>query len=144
MIAFDTNLLVYAHRGDSPFHERAAAVVRTAAVGRLPWVLPWPCIHEFLSIVTNPKIFKTPTPVDHALAQVEAWLNSPSVVTLSEEPGGYWELLARLIKAGRIQGAKVHDARVAALALFHGVDELLTADRDFSRFPELATRNPLT
>ena len=143
MIAFDTNLLVYAHRAESPFHERAARVVRDAATGSAPWALPWPCLHEFLGIVTNPKIFKTPTPVDHAVAQVEAWLASPSLVTLSEEREGYWEVLARLLKAGRVQGAKVHDARVAALALFHGVDELLTADRDFSRFPNLVTRNPL-
>jgi predicted nucleic acid-binding protein len=40
-------------------------------------------------------------------------------------------------------GAQVHDARIAALCLHHGVTELWTADRDFGRFPELRTRNPL-
>lgn len=143
MNAIDTNVLVYAHRAESPFHERAAATVREAAMGRAPWALPWPCVHEFLGIVTNPRIFKTPTPVDQALAQVDAWMSSPSLQLLSEEQEGYWPVLARLVKAGRIQGAKVHDARVAALALLHGVEVLLTADRDFSRFPELVTRNPL-
>jgi len=141
--AFDTNLLVYAHRAESPFHARAKALVVEAAQGTEAWALPWPCLHEFLSIVTNPRIFKTPTPLDVALAQVDAWLSSPTLVTLGEEREGYWEVLAHLARKGRIQGAKVHDARVAALALFHGVDELLTADRDFSRFPDLPTRNPL-
>jgi hypothetical protein len=141
--AFDTNLLVYAHRGESPFHPQARSLLSAAAEGAESWALPWPCIHEFLGIVTNPRIFKTPTPLDDALAQVDAWLSSPTVVTLSEDEAGYWEVLARLVRKGRIQGARVHDARVAALAIFHGVDELLTADRDFSRFPELPTRNPL-
>lgn len=142
MIAFDTNLLVYAHRADSPFHPAAARLVREAAEGTGPWALPWPCLHEFLGIVTNPKIFKTPTPVAAALNQVRLWLASPVAVTLAETEG-YWPVLERLVARGKIQGAKIHDARVAALALFHGVDELLSADRDFSRFPELKTRNPL-
>jgi len=141
--AFDTNLLVYAHRSDSPFHDRARSLLAEAAEGADAWALPWPCIHEFLAIVTNPRIFKTPTPPDEALAQVEAWLSSPTVVTLAEEPEGYWAVLARLVRKGRIQGPMVHDARVAALAILHEVDELLTADRDFGRFPELPARNPL-
>jgi len=141
--AFDTNLLVYAHRSDSPFHDRARALLTEAAEGTDAWALPWPCIHEFLAIVTNPRIFKTPTPPNEALAQVEAWLSSPAVVTLGEEPEDYWAALARLVRKGRIQGPMVHDARVAALAILHEVDELLTADRDFGRFPELPARNPL-
>lgn len=40
-------------------------------------------------------------------------------------------------------GAMVHDGRIAALCLHHGVSELWTADRDFSRFATLAVRNPL-
>jgi uncharacterized protein len=142
-MAFDTNVLVYAHRAESPFHRRAAELVREASEGRAAWAIPWPCVHEFLGIVTNPKIFKTPTPLDAAVAQVEAWMSSPTLVLLAEEPVGYWPLLVRLLRAGRIQGARVHDARVAALAELHGVDDLLTADRDFSRFPDLVTRNPL-
>ncbi|MDX2010256.1 MAG: TA system VapC family ribonuclease toxin [Myxococcaceae bacterium] len=143
MRAFDTNLLVYAHRSESPFHQRAASALRAAAEGRAAWAIPWPCVHEFIGIVTNPKIVKTPTPLEAAIAQVDAWLSSPTLVMLSEEREGYWPLLTQLLRAGRIQGARVHDARVAALARLHGVDELLTADRDFSRFSGLNVRNPL-
>ena len=42
-----------------------------------------------------------------------------------------------------VQGAIVHDARVAALCRYHGVRVLWSADRDFSRFPGLAVINPL-
>jgi len=127
MKAFDTNLLVYAHRRDSPFHDRASGLVAAAAEGPSPWALRWPCLHEFLAVVT---------------AQVEAWLASPTVVALGEADG-YWQVLAGLVGPGRVQGPKVHDARIAALVRFHALDELWCADRDFSRFPGLSVRNPL-
>jgi toxin-antitoxin system PIN domain toxin len=143
LIAVDTNLLVYAHRTDSEWHEQAAARVRELAEARSSWALPWPCIHEFLAIATHPRIWDPPTPTEAALDQVEAWLESPSVVLLAEGPEHWNELLGQ-IEAGRIAGPRVHDARIAALCLAHGVRELWTADRDFSRFPSLATSNPLT
>jgi toxin-antitoxin system PIN domain toxin len=143
MIAFDTNLLVYAHRRDAPFHREAAAELRTAAEGAEPWAIPWPCVHEFLAIVTNPKIFRTATPLDQALDQVSEWMASPRLVLLGEERAGYWPILCRLAQVGRIRGAMIHDARVAALAILHGAEALWTSDRDFGRFGELRVRNPL-
>ena len=142
MIAVDTNLLVYAHRADSEWHDRAAACIRELAEGRAPWAIPWPCIHEFLAISTHPSIWDPPTPPEAALDQVDAWIESPSLVLLAEGPE-HWSELRAQIEAGRIAGARVHDARIAALCLGHGVRELWTADRDFSRFPRLATSNPL-
>jgi hypothetical protein len=142
LIALDTNLLVYAHRSDSAWHERARDAIRGLAEGSSAWAIPWPCVHEFLAIVTHPRVFTPPTPLDRALDQVSAWLESPTVVLLGEaEP--HWDTLRDLLAAGRITGPKVHDARVAAICLSHGVRELWTADRDFGRFPALAARNPL-
>ena len=142
MIAVDTNLLVYAHRRDHPFHSRAAEVVRSAADGPETWSIPWPCVHEFLAIVTHPRIFDPPSPLDAALDQVEAWLETVTLVLLAETPE-HWRHLRLLVTSGQVTGARVHDARIAALCLAHGVTELLSADRDFGRFPELRTRNPL-
>ena len=142
MIAFDTNILVYAHRSDAPFHERAEELVRAAAEDVEPWALLWPCLHEFVAVVTHPRIFKNPTPLGNALEQVEEWLKSPTVVVLGEADG-YWAALSHLARSGRIQGPKIHDARIAALATFHDVDELWSADRDFNRFSVLKVRNPL-
>ena len=71
MIAVDTNILVYAHRKDSAFHDRARACIASYAQGQDAWAIPWPCVHEFLSIVTHPRIFKNPTPLPDALSQVE-------------------------------------------------------------------------
>ena len=63
MIAVDTNLLVYAHRQDSSWNERANQIVRELAEGREAWAIPWPCLHEYLAIVTHPRIFDPPTPL---------------------------------------------------------------------------------
>ncbi|MHC4920191.1 MAG: PIN domain-containing protein, partial [Planctomycetota bacterium] len=92
MIAVDTNLLVYAHRRDSAWHEPARNCVKAAAEGRAPWAIPWRCLHEFLAIVTHPKIYRPPTPLAKALEQVRAWLESPSLVVMSET-ATYWESL---------------------------------------------------
>jgi uncharacterized protein len=142
VIALDTNLLVYAHRRDSPWHEHAALCLRTIAEGKAPWALPWPCVDEFLAIVTHARIFSPPSPLPRALEQVAAWLESPVLVTLTEGEG-YWSVLARLVRQSRVTGPRIHDARIAALCIHHGVRELWSADRDFSRFPDLRTRNPL-
>lgn len=142
MIAVDTNILVYAHRRDSVFHEPAAGCVRRLAESPSPWAIPWPCLHEFVAVVTSPRVFKVPTPWSGARSQVEAWLGSPSLRLLAEEEG-YWTTLADLIGSSRVIGPKVHDARIAALAVHHGASELYSADRDFSRFGALVVRNPL-
>lgn len=142
MIAVDTNILVYAHREDSPFHARALAAIESLANGRTAWAIPWPCLHEFFSIATHPRIYAPPTPTALALDQIEAWLESPTLVLLGESER-HWPELRLLIETGRLAGPQVHDARIAALCLEHGVGTLWSADRDFSRFPRLKTVNPL-
>jgi uncharacterized protein len=142
MIALDTNILVYALRKEPPFHGSGFAVLKGIAESEEPWAIPWPCVHEFLATVTNPKAFKEPTPTSVALDQIADLARSGTLVFLGEEPG-YWEVLDRLARERKIHGGKFHDARIAALCILHQVDELLTADRDFSRFPELRCRNPL-
>jgi toxin-antitoxin system PIN domain toxin len=142
VIAVDTNILVYAHREDSPWHDPAYARVADLAEGRTSWALLWPCIHEFLAIVTHPRIYNPATPLSVALDQVDAWLESPSLRLLAEG-ATYWTQLRRMVDQGRALGPRVHDARIAALCHFHGVDQLWSADRDFGRFPGLVVHNPL-
>ncbi len=66
----------------------------------------------------------------------------PGVVPLAESTD-HVQILSRLVLRAGVVGPKAHDARIAAICLGHGVDELWSADRDFSYFPELTTRNPL-
>jgi toxin-antitoxin system PIN domain toxin len=142
LIAVDTNILVYAHRADSPWHRSAAACVKALAEARSTWGIPWPCLHEFLAIATHPRIYAPASSQLQAVDQVEAWLESPSLSVLGESDD-HWSALRSLALAGKIAGPAIHDARIAAICLGHGIRELLTADRDFSRFPSLVARNPL-
>ena len=142
MIAIDTNLLVYALREDSPFHASAVAVLTDLASSGKRWAIPWPCVHEFISISTHPRIYRPPTPLQTACEAAGVWLDSPYCECLAEGPG-YWEVLTALARKAKLAGPMIHDARIAALCLHHGVAELSTSDRDFSRFPTIPTRNPL-
>jgi toxin-antitoxin system PIN domain toxin len=142
LIAVDTNILIYAHRVDSQWHREAQSSVRGLAEGASQWAIPWPCLHEFLAIVTHPRIYRPPTPISQAVGQIEAWLESPRVVLLTETTD-HWAFLKSLAVQAKLSGGQMHDARIAALCLQHGVAELWTADRDFSRFAALKTRNPL-
>jgi len=101
VIAVDTNVLVYAHRRDSEFHLAAAAKVRELAEGRAPWALPWPCLHEFFSIVTHPRIYDPPSRVDQALGQIDAWLETASAVLLAEGET-YWPRLRDLLSVSHL------------------------------------------
>ncbi|MBI4366999.1 MAG: PIN domain-containing protein [Deltaproteobacteria bacterium] len=142
MIAIDTNLLVYAHREDSAFHTAADRILTELAEGGEHWAIPWPCLHEFVAIVTHPRIYAPPTPLTDAVQQVDCWLESPHVHLLGELPD-YWERFRKLATQGNIEGPLVHDARVAAICLQHNVTVLWSADRDFSRFHPLKIKNPL-
>lgn len=142
MIAIDTNLLVYAFREDSPFHQVTLENLTPVIEGSAAWALPWPCVHEFIGVVTNTKVYKPASPLPGALAFLESLFESPQLHLLSESPG-YFEKLGELATAAKLSGPRIHDARIAALCMHHGVRELWSADRDFSSFPQLTVRNPL-
>lgn len=142
MIALDTNLLVYAHREDSPFHEPALAVLQDLIGTGQRFAVPWPCAHEFVSIVTHARIYKNPTPLATALDFVQV-LQELEHCSFLAEGDGHWPVLRALAEPARVQGGAIHDARIAALCLQHGVRELWSADRDFTRYPRLKLRNPL-
>lgn len=144
MIAVDTNVLVYAHRREAAEHTVAFALVHSMAEGSEPWAIPWPCVYEFFSVVTNVRIWKdaASTP-EQAWIQLEGWLNAPGLRLLAE-PTDFTSILAAFLRRGRVRGPVVHDARVAAICVAHGIEKLLTRDRDFALFPELEIENPFS
>ena len=143
MIGIDTNVLVYARRQEAPFHDEARRLLRELAEGDSPWALPWPCVYEFLRVVTHPRVFQPPTDLDAALEDLMSLLESPSLGLLGEGPG-HPAHLRRAVASGRAAGNLVHDAHIAALLVEHGVSEFWTADRDFGRFPGLVVRDPFS
>lgn len=135
----DTNILVYAHREEFSQHRAARAALKKLAEGPSAWALPVFVLGEFLRVVTHSRILDPPSSEGAAIEAVEALLGSPSARVLS--PGArFWTVLRDLVTEAGARGNLVADAQIAAVCLEHGVREILTEDRDFRRFPGIATR----
>jgi toxin-antitoxin system PIN domain toxin len=141
VIGVDTNILVYARRREMPNHAAARGLLEKLATGTAPWALPWPCLYEYIKVITNPRLFRQPDTLADALSDVESLAASPSVVLLGHGPA-HIKHLRRAAEDGLPIGGQIHDAHIVALALEHGVTELLSSDRDFRRFRLLAVRDP--
>jgi hypothetical protein len=142
MIAVDTNLLVYAHRSEMKLHQSAANAIEKLIGAQASWAIPWSCLHEFIAVVTNSRIFKTPTPIKLAFESIHSWQQGNNLYFIGEGEH-YLSALEAACKSPTLSGSKIHDARIAAICIHHGIKELWTCDRDFSIFPGLKTRNPL-
>lgn len=141
MIALDVNVLVYGHRVEMPDHERYAELITDMATGEAAFGCSELALNGFVRVVTNPKVFKTPTSVDGAARFCEALLARPNCVRLRPGPR-HFEIFLDLCRKTGAQGKLVADAYHAALAIENGC-EWVTTDSDFSRFPGLRSRHPL-
>ncbi len=142
MIAADTNILVYAHRKDSPFHQLAWEVLSRLATGTSTWLLPFHCLIEFQHVVTHPKIYQPASSIEIALAFIDTTTASPSVI-VGYDASGTLTNFRTIVSNARVVGPQVHDARIAAVCLDYGVREIWSADRGLERFPQLKVVNPL-
>ena len=141
MIALDTNILIYASRPESPFHCQAVKLIGHLAEQADLWAIPWPCVYEYLRVITHPRIFDPPSDPEEAIESLEQLRESPSLTFIGDGPGHFRKLLATM-RASGASGNLVHDAHIATLCLEHGVSEFYTMDRDFSRFPGLKVKHP--
>ena len=141
MIAVDSNILVYAHRGETELHRAAAAELVALAEGAEPWGLPVFCIAEFLRVVTHRRVFNPPSTVSQAVDFVEDLVASPVCRVVRPGPG-FLRLLAVTARRADARGNLMFDAQIAALCREHGIATVLTNDRDFLRFEHLQVRHP--
>jgi toxin-antitoxin system PIN domain toxin len=138
----DVNVLVYAHRLDAVRHQDYADWLLGLLAGQEPYGMSDLVLSGFLRTVTHPKVFRQPTPMEAALAFTEALRTQPNCVPA--EPGQrHWDIFTRLCRTAGVKGNLVPDAYLAALAIESG-SEWVTTDRDFSRFPGLRWRHPLS
>jgi toxin-antitoxin system PIN domain toxin len=143
VIAVDTNFLVYARRSEAIHHAEAKRLLAELSEGLRPWAIPWPCVYEFVRVVTHTRLFKPPTQLVMALEDLDQLFDSPAITLLGEGPG-HRAHLRNMVTAGRATGNIAHDAHIAALLREHAVSEFWTTDKDFHRFPGIAVRNPFT
>ncbi len=142
MILVDTNILLYAEDQLSPHHTAALAWWDAQLSGSMPVCLCWTVMNAFIRIGTNPRVFEQPLSLEQALSRVQSWLDQPCV-RLVHPTERHWTVFQKMLVEGQATANLVTDAHLAALAMEHGC-ELISTDSDFSRFPGIRWRNPLT
>jgi len=143
VIAVDTNILVHAHRRDASLHDRARPLLVQLAEAPTPWAICYHSLVEFHAVVTRRGLWGRPSTPAAAMDQIAAWRESPSLRILHDTEACL-ELLHDAAVSQSVTGALIHDARIAVCCQVNGIAELWTIDRDFSRFPGLRCRNPLS
>ena len=141
MQAVDTNILIHAEVEAGKRHDAALKILQGLAEGALPWAIPWPCIYDFLRVATHPRVFNPPVPLKIALEDLRKMLASPSLFLLAET-ARHARVLDQVLSQAGATGNLIHDAHIVALCLEHGVSEIITGDRDFTRFAGLKIINP--
>jgi hypothetical protein len=140
MRCVDVNVLVYAHRPESPDHERYWAWLDAARRADEPLGVATLALSGFLRIVTHPRVFRDPTPLPQALAFVDVVRAAPNHLDML--PGSrHWKLFADLCRTTGVRGNVVPDAYLAAMAIERDA-VMITADRGFARFDGLRWRHP--
>ena len=128
----DVNVLVYAHREETPNHARYAEWLTVLATGPEPFALSEVVLQGFLRIVTNSRIFDPPSSPSDAFRFLDALLELPGCILIRPGPG-HWQIFRQLCENGNLRGKIVADAAHAAVAIESGC-EWVTADTDFARF----------
>lgn len=141
MILVDVNVLVYAHREDTPDHAAYRGWLREAVGSEASYGMSDIVLNGFLRVVTHPRVFRVPSPMKVALAFARALRERSNCVLVA--PGArHWGVFTTLCDTTGVKGNLVADAYLAALAIESG-SEWITTDRDYSRFPGLRWRHPL-
>lgn len=137
----DVNVLVYAHREDSPRHEEYRKWLEGVLKSPSAFGVCEQVLSGFLRVVTHPRVFTRPSPLSIALEFADLLRGHARAVVLKPGPS-HWGIFAELCRASDARGNIVADAYLAALAIEHGC-EWITTDRDYARFRGLAWRHPL-
>ncbi len=131
----DNNVLVNAIRTEASHHKSAKTWLEDALNSGVPLCL-FPTVEAgFLRLVTNGKIFSSPTPFEVAWSFLEMLCAAPNVDTViwTSAARNRWAELCRKLS---LSGNDCNDAMLAAVALEKGY-RLVTFDRGFKRFPYL-------
>jgi hypothetical protein len=141
LIAVDTNILVYSIRREMDFYKPALRLLTQLSESTKPWAIPWPCVYEFLRVVTHPRLFDPPSSQRDAIRTLEELSASPSLAFIGAGVSHLGSLRSIAEQSGA-RGNLFFDVQIAAICREHGITEILTMDRDFSRFSGIKVRRP--
>lgn len=143
MVLVDTNILLHAVNADSPECTRAGIALEALVNGREQWALSWGILYEFMRVATHPRVFAHPMHIEKAHAYMAEWIAVENCTLIAESDYHHQVLHDSLSEVARLAGNILHDFHHAVLMREHGIEEILTLDRDFRAFPWVVIR-PLT
>ena len=139
----DTNILLHAANGSSPFHDPARRFLEQHRRLQTAWCTTWPILYEFLRVATHFRVFPTPLKPKQALTFVGALIAADETAILWPTERHFRVLESVVAEIGHPTGNLFHDIHTATLMREHGVREIVTADNDFLQFRFLMVSNPL-
>jgi predicted nucleic acid-binding protein len=137
----DTNILLRWVQPRSAQHEQAVAAVEALRRdGHTVSIAPQ-CIIEFWSVASRPLTANgldiAPQRLEDEVARIE------SIFPLLPDGSAIYAQWRHLVSSLGVVGPQVHDARLVALMLVHGVTHVLTFDTDhFRRYPGITVVHP--
>lgn len=141
MFVLDTNVIVYAVDGGSPFHAACRATLDRLRLEAAPGYVTWSIVYEFVRVVTHAKRTRRLSAAQ-AWDTVEALLASPGLDVLAETDRHAAVAREVVREVPDIAGNFVHDAHIATLMREHGIRRIYTRDTGFHRFPFLEPVDP--
>ena len=140
MVLADVNVLVAAYRDDAPHHDSCRPWLEAVLRGNQAFAVSDLVLSGFLRVVTHPRVFALPSPMDQAFHFANVIRSQPHSVPVC--PGDrHWEIFSELCRDADARGNLIPDAYLAALAIESGC-EWVTLDRDFARFEGLRWHRP--
>ena len=141
MFLMDVNVLVYAHREDTPDHLIYREWLESLINGNAAYAYSELVLSGFLRVVTHPKVFEMPSALSSAILFANQIMDAPHAVCLA--PGiMHWKIFLECMEQIDAKGNDIPDAYHAALAMEWNC-VWVTTDKGFKRFKGLKVRHPL-
>jgi predicted nucleic acid-binding protein len=140
VIAFDTNLLVYAFMSKTEYHQLAKTKLQEAIASTSQCAIALPCLSEFWSVVTHPKTTGTKVKAKDIVRYFQFLQEEARIQVLNPPPNFAQEFLRAAAKQ-KVSGARVFDLQIGLISKLNGVKELWTFDKSFVGLPGLKVVN---
>lgn len=131
----DVNILVYAHRSELEQHPQCHIWLENMLNGSENFAMSELVLSGFLRLVTNRKIFNTPSPLYEALKFIDIIRENRNCVIVRPDLK-HWTIFTELCIAIEAKGNDIPDAYFAALAIESDC-RWISMDEGFKRFSNL-------
>jgi predicted nucleic acid-binding protein len=141
-ILLDTGVLLRVSNRDDPLHQSVRGAVRGLKECKEQVLTTLQNVSEFWNVCTRPASARGGLGLDVAQAERRLRLIE-RIVSVLPEPAGLYSRWREIVLSHRVLGVQVHDAKLVAAMILHGILRILTLNpADFSRYQMISTVTP--